>query len=206
MDANTNLKGKLPGRHVAEGSARSPRTIVTRKALQNAAAVVAACGGSAHAAVRLPAIVRECGIPSDLFDGEVFKRTPYIADLKPAGRFVAKDLFEAGRVPQLMKTLSDNGFMHGDCMTVTGYSMAENLKRVAWNSERDVVPPAAADRCSLEVQSSELNLRNAGRRGNRGGRRLGLDLWKYAQQVGAARHGAVTHPGRAAEKACHADI
>src|SRR6266481_529730 len=120
-----------------------PRMIVTRKALENAAAVVAASGGSTNAALHLPAIAHECGIAFDLFDvAEVFKRTPYIADLKPAGRFVAKDLFEAGGVPLLMKTLLDNGFMHGDCMTVTGYSMAENLKRVAWNSDQEVVRPA----------------------------------------------------------------
>jgi dihydroxy-acid dehydratase len=121
-----------------------PRDIVTRKALQNAAAVVAASGGSTNAALHLPAIAHECGIAFDLFDvAEVFKRTPYIADLKPSGRFVAKDLFEAGGVPLLMKTLLDHGFMHGDCMTVTGRSMAENLKSVAWNSDQDVVRPAS---------------------------------------------------------------
>jgi dihydroxyacid dehydratase/phosphogluconate dehydratase len=89
--------------------------------MENAAAVVAASGGSTNAALHLPAMPHECGIAFDLFDGaEVFKRTPYIADLKPAGRFVAKDLFEAGDVPMLMKTLLDSGFMHGECMTVTG--------------------------------------------------------------------------------------
>jgi dihydroxy-acid dehydratase len=121
-----------------------PRDIVTRKALENAAAVVAASGGSTNAALHLPAIAHECGLAFDLFDvAEVFKRTPYIADLKPSGRFVAKDLFEAGGVPLLMKTLLDHGFMHGDCMTVTGRSMAENLKSVAWNSDQDVVRPAS---------------------------------------------------------------
>src|SRR5580704_14265784 len=121
-----------------------PRDIVTRKALENAAAVVAASGGSTNAALHLPAIAHECGIVFDLFDvAEVFKRTPYIADLKPSGRFVAKDLFEAGGVPLLMKTLLDHGFMHGDCITVTGRSMAENLKSVAWNPEQDVVRPAS---------------------------------------------------------------
>src|SRR5580693_981574 len=121
-----------------------PRAIVTRKALENAAAMVAASGGSTNAALHLPAIAHECGIAFDLFDvAEVFKRTPYISDLKPGGRYVAKDLFEAGGVPLLMKTLLDHGFMHGDCMTVTGRSMAENLKSVAWNSEQDVVRPAS---------------------------------------------------------------
>jgi dihydroxy-acid dehydratase len=120
-----------------------PRAIVTRKALENAAAVVAASGGSTNAALHLPAIAHECGITFDLFDvAEVFKRTPYIADLKPAGRYVAKDLFEAGGVPLLMKTLLDHGFLHGECMTVTGRSVAENMKRVVWNDEQDVVRAA----------------------------------------------------------------
>ena len=120
-----------------------PRDIVTRKALENAAAVVAATGGSTNAALHLPAIAHECGIEFNLFDvAEVFKRTPYIADLKPGGRYVAKDMFEAGGVPLLMKTLLDHGFMHGDCLTVTGRTMAENMKSVKWNPDQDVVRPA----------------------------------------------------------------
>src|SRR5215211_7898391 len=120
-----------------------PRDIVTRKALENAAAVVAASGGSTNAALHLPAIAHECGVVFDLFDvAEVFKRTPYVADLKPGGRYVAKDLFEAGGVPLLMKTLLDNGHLHGDCITVTGRTIAENLKSVSWNPHQDVVRPA----------------------------------------------------------------
>ena len=120
-----------------------PRDIVTRKALENAAAVVAATGGSTNAALHLPAIAHECGIDFDLFDvAEVFKRTPYIADLKPSGRYVAKDMFEAGGIPLLLKTLLDHGFLHGDCLTVTGRTMAENLKSVKWNPDQDVVRPA----------------------------------------------------------------
>ncbi len=120
-----------------------PRDIVTRKALENAAAVVAASGGSTNAALHLPAIAHECGIEFTLFDvAEVFKKTPYIADLKPGGRYVAKDLFEVGGVPLLMKTLLDAGFLHGDCMTVTGRTIAENLKGVKWNDDQDVVRPA----------------------------------------------------------------
>jgi dihydroxy-acid dehydratase len=120
-----------------------PRDIVTRKALENAAAVVAASGGSTNAALHLPAIANECGIDFDLFDvAEVFKRTPYVADLKPGGRYVAKDLFEAGGVPLLMKTLLDHGFLHGECMTVTGRTIAENMKRVKWNKDQDVVRSA----------------------------------------------------------------
>ena len=120
-----------------------PRAIVTRKALENAAAVVAATGGSTNAALHLPAIAHECGIEFDLFDvAEVFKKTPYIADLKPGGRYVAKDMFEAGGVPLLMKTLLDYGFLHGECVTVTGRTIAENLKSVAWNNDQDVVHSA----------------------------------------------------------------
>ena len=120
-----------------------PRNIVTRAALENAAAVVAATGGSTNAALHLPAIAHECGIEFDLFDvAEVFKKTPYIADLKPGGRYVAKDMFEAGGVPLLMMTLLDHGYLHGECLTVTGRTIAENLKAVKWNDAQDVVHPA----------------------------------------------------------------
>ena len=121
------------GEKVMELIARNirPRDIVTRKALENAATVVAASGGSTNAALHLPAMAHEAGIKFDLFDvAEVFKRTPYIADMKPGGRYVAKDMFEAGGVPLLMKTLLDHGYLHGDCLTVTGRTIAENLKRV----------------------------------------------------------------------------
>jgi dihydroxy-acid dehydratase len=120
-----------------------PRDIVTRKALENAAAVVAASGGSTNAALHLPAIAHECGLEFDLFDvAKIFKKTPYVADLKPGGRYVAKDMFEAGGVPLLMKTLLDHGHLHGECMTVTGRSIADNLRRVKWNKDQDVVRPA----------------------------------------------------------------
>ncbi len=320
-----------------------PRDIVTRKALENAAAVVAASGGSTNAALHLPAIAHECGITFDLFDvAEVFKRTPYVADLKPGGRYVAKDMFEAGGVPLLMKTLLDHGFLHGECMTVTGRTIAENMKSVTWNPDQDVVRPAdrpllatggvvglsgnlAPEGAIVKVAGMEnlkftgparcfdgeeacfqavkdrkykegevLVIRYEGPRGGPGmremlattaalyGQGMGnkmalitdgrfsgatrgfcighvgpeaavggpigllrdgdiiaidadkgtlevkLDkaelerrraewrpretsfgsgcLWKYAQQVGPARQGAVTHPGGAAEKACYADI
>src|SRR5712671_2569181 len=120
-----------------------PRDIVTLEALENAATVVAASGGSTNAGLHLPAIAHECGIEFTLFDvAEVFKRTPYVADLKPGGRYVAKDMFEAGGVPLLMKTLLDHGFLHGNCMTVTGRTVAQNLKSVKWNPDQDVVRPA----------------------------------------------------------------
>ena len=133
------------GEKVMELIARNirPRDIVTLEALENAATVVAASGGSTNAALHLPAIAHEMGIDFDLFDvAEIFKRTPYIADLKPGGKYVAKDMFEAGGIPILMKTLLDNGFMHGDCMTVTGRTIAENMEFVQWNAHQDVVYPA----------------------------------------------------------------
>lgn len=120
-----------------------PRDIVTLKALENAAAVVSATGGSTNAALHLPAIAHEAGIKFDLFDvAEIFKRTPYIADLKPGGKYVAKDMFEAGGIPLLMKTMLDHGYLHGDCLTVTGRTLAENMEHVAWNDHQDVVRSA----------------------------------------------------------------
>jgi dihydroxy-acid dehydratase len=117
-----------------------PRDIVTRKALENAAAVVAATGGSTNAGLHLPAIASEAGIDFDLAAvGEVFARTPYIADLKPGGRYVAKDLFDVGGVPIVMKALLEGGYMHGDCLTVTGNTIAENLANVAFPADQDVV-------------------------------------------------------------------
>jgi dihydroxy-acid dehydratase len=121
-----------------------PRDIVTRAALDNAAAVVAASGGSTNAALHLPAIAHECGIKYDLHDvAKVFRRTPYIADLKPGGRFVAKDMFEAGGVPALLKALLDGGYIDGSAMTVTGKTMAENLKGVSLRKDQAVIRPCA---------------------------------------------------------------
>ncbi|AZO62534.1 MAG: dihydroxy-acid dehydratase [Mesorhizobium sp.] len=120
-----------------------PRDIVTRKALENAATVVSATGGSTNAALHLPAIAHEAGLKFDLFDvAAIFEKTPYIADLKPGGKYVAKDMFEAGGIPLLMKTLLDHGYLHGDCMTVTGRTLAENMEHVAWNESQEVVRPA----------------------------------------------------------------
>ncbi len=121
-----------------------PRDIVTRKALENAATVVAASGGSTNAGLHLPAIAHEAGIEFDLHDVcEIFRRTPYIADLKPGGRYIAKDMYEAGGVPILMKTLMDGGFLHGDCLTVTGKTIAENLKEFTFREDQDVIRPVS---------------------------------------------------------------
>ncbi|HYC04780.1 MAG TPA: dihydroxy-acid dehydratase [Azospirillaceae bacterium] len=117
-----------------------PRDIVTRKALENAAVIVAASGGSTNAALHLPAIAHEAGIDFDLHAvAEVFKRTPYIADLKPGGRYVAKDMHDVGGVPVLMKALLDGGYLHGDCITVTGKTIAENLADISFPAGQDVI-------------------------------------------------------------------
>jgi dihydroxy-acid dehydratase len=121
-----------------------PRDIVTRESLENAAMVVAASGGSTNAALHLPAIAHEAGIEFDLHKvAEIFRRTPYIADLKPSGRYVAKDLYEIGGVPVLIKALLDGGFLHGDCLTVTGATIAENHADIAFPTDQDVVRPTA---------------------------------------------------------------
>ena len=120
-----------------------PRDICTRKAFENAAVVVAATGGSTNGGLHLPAMANECGIEFTLRDfAEICAKTPYIADLKPGGRYVAKDMGEAGGVPMLLKTLLDGGFLHGDCMTVTGKTLAENLADVVWRDDQDVIRPA----------------------------------------------------------------
>lgn len=117
-----------------------PRDICTRKAFENAATVVAATGGSTNAALHLPAMASECGIAFDLFDvAEIFKRTPYIADLKPGGRYVAKDMHEAGGIYMAMKTLMEGGYLHGDCLTATGKTLAENLEEIIWNPDQKVI-------------------------------------------------------------------
>ncbi len=117
-----------------------PRDICTREAFINAARVVAATGGSTNAALHLPAMASEAGIEFDLFDvAEIFKTTPYIADLKPGGKYVAKDMYEAGGVYMLMKTMLAGGFLNGDCLTVTGKSLGENIDQVTWNPDQKVI-------------------------------------------------------------------
>ncbi len=121
-----------------------PRDICTRKAFENAAIVVAATGGSTNGALHLPAMAHECGIDFDLFDvAEIFKKTPYIADLKPGGQYIAKDVFDIGGVPQILKALLEGGVLHGDCITVTGKTMAENLESVKFNSGQKIIYPVA---------------------------------------------------------------
>jgi dihydroxy-acid dehydratase len=120
------------------------RDIVTRKSLENAARVVACTGGSTNAGLHLPAIAHEAGIDFDLFDVcEIFRDTPYFVDLKPGGQFVAKDLYEAGGVPVVMKELRKAGLMHEDCMTASGRSMGEELDRIQGEADGRVIHPVA---------------------------------------------------------------
>ena len=119
---------------------RLPRQILTRKAFENAIAVVMALGGSTNAILHLLAIAHAVGVPLKLDDFETIRaRVPVLCDLKPSGRFVATDLHQAGGVPQVMKMLLDHGVLHGDAMTVTGKTVAENL------SALPSTPPAAQE-------------------------------------------------------------
>ena len=301
MDARTDIKKRVPSRHVTEGPERAPhRSYLYAMGLTTAQACpsAGACGAQftantlatasqaiglappysagaaapceihdANAALHLPAIAHECGIKFDLFDvAEIFKKTPYVADLKPGGRYVAKDMFEAGGIPLLMKTLLDHGYLHGECLTVTGRTIAENLKNVKWNPHQDVVRsadkpitvtggvvglkgnlapegaivkvagmsnlkftgPACCFDCEedaiallcdgdlieidaeigaldVKLTDAELAERKTKWRPRATNHRSGV-LSKYAQQVGPAIDGAVTHPGGAHEKQCYADI
>ncbi|MEO1221455.1 MAG: dihydroxy-acid dehydratase, partial [Pseudomonadota bacterium] len=116
-----------------------PRDICTKEAFENAARVVAATGGSTNAALHLPAMASEAGIAFDLFDvAEIFKSTPYIADLKPGGKYVAKDMHEAGGIYMGMKTLLEGGFLDPSPMTVTGKTLGENIEEITWNPDQKV--------------------------------------------------------------------
>jgi len=170
MVAEINLEGS--SRHMTEGAAPVPHRSCYCLALtdgnnrpENAGVMVAAASaGDTNAALHPPAVVRQPGITFDLSDvAKAFKGTPCIADLKPTGRFVAKNLFEACGVPMPTKTLLDNGFVHGDCMAVSEYRMAENLKCV-WPGILAVCGSLGglrragavnAPRSSLEVQVSD---------------------------------------------------
>ncbi len=112
-----------------------PRDILTAQAFSNAVAVVVAIGGSTNAALHLPAIAHEVGIELTLDNiDEIARRVPHIADMRPGGRFVQSDLHAAGGAPRVMKELLDAGLLHGDCMTVTGKTMAENLKDLVFDA------------------------------------------------------------------------
>jgi dihydroxy-acid dehydratase len=117
-----------------------PRDICTMKAFENAAVLVGATGGSTNAGLHLPAMAHEAGLRFTLDDvAAIMRRTPYIADLKPGGKYVALDVHNIGGIPVIMKALLDAGLLHGDCMTVTGKTIAENLKDVVFPENQDVV-------------------------------------------------------------------
>ncbi len=121
-----------------------PRDIVTRRALENAAVVVGATGGSTNAGLHLPAIAHEAGIRFTMDDVvAIMRRTPYIADLKPGGKYVALDVHRVGGVPVVLKALLDAGLLHGDCLTATGKTIAENLKDVVFPTDQDVIYPVS---------------------------------------------------------------
>ena len=117
-----------------------PSDILTRKAFENAVTVVVAMGGSTNTTLHLPAIAHEAGVELTLKDiHEISLRTPLIADMKPGGKYVMLDLDRAGGIPVVMKRLLDAGLLHGDCMTVTGKTVAENLAGVVVGEPNDVL-------------------------------------------------------------------
>jgi len=133
---------RAAGRQIMELIAKNirPRDICTRDAFENAARIVAATGGSTNGGLHLPAMAHEAGIDFSLFDvAEIFKTTPYLADLKPGGKYVAKDMYNAGGVYMLMKTMLGEGLLHGNCMTVTGKTLGENIDEVTWNPDQKVI-------------------------------------------------------------------
>ncbi len=120
-----------------------PRDLVTRKSLENAGAAVAATGGSTNAGLHIPAIAHEAGIRFTLDDvAEVFARTPLIADLQPGGRYLAEDLHRAGGIDAVLKALLDGGFLHGECVDLSGKTLAERLAGHA-GPDGEVVRPTA---------------------------------------------------------------
>jgi dihydroxy-acid dehydratase len=129
--------------HLIEKNIRA-RDIVTRKALENAARVVACTGGSTNAGLHLPAIAHEAGIDFDLFDVcDIFHDTPYFVNLRPGGEYVAKDLYEAGGVPVVLKELAKAGLLHLDCITASGKTMGEELEMIQGEPDGKVIHPVA---------------------------------------------------------------
>ncbi len=129
--------------HLLERNIR-PRDIVTRKSLENAARVVACTGGSTNGGLHLPAIAHEAGIDFDLFDVcDIFHDTPYFVNLRPGGEYVAKDLYEAGGIPVVMKELAREGLLHLDCITASGRTLGEELDEIQGEPDGKVIHPVA---------------------------------------------------------------
>jgi dihydroxy-acid dehydratase len=121
-----------------------PRDIMTMKAFENAIAIAAATGGSTNIALHMPALAWECGLTLTLDDVQrVSHRTPTLADLKPGGKYTAYDMYKVGGIPVLIKLMLDAGLLHGDCLTVTGKTLAENVKDVVFPTDQDVILPVS---------------------------------------------------------------
>lgn len=207
MGARTNIDRGLPGRRVTGGLAHAARTRTP-----------------VDAALHFPTI--------DLFDvREIFKKTPCAPGLKPRGRYVAKDMYEVAAIPLLMKTLLDHGQADGDCITVAGTPTAEDLKSVkpvtaarGAGRKDNLVPEGAVgkvvgmlqdgDIIGIDAGGETLDVKLSGtdlaghetKRRPRATNQTSGALWTFAQQIGPAVDGAVTHPGGAHEKQCYADI
>jgi dihydroxy-acid dehydratase len=160
-----------------------PRDILTRQAFENAIRVVAAMGGSTNAVLHLMAIAYEAGVPLELDDFDrLSQKTPHLADLKPSGRFVMSDLYEAGGVPVVMKLLSDQGLIHTDLMTVTGEKIADRLNGVSFRTDQEVILPPdsplhpeggfAILRGNVAPEGSVLKITGSTRRFHRGPARV----------------------------------
>jgi dihydroxyacid dehydratase/phosphogluconate dehydratase len=209
MDARTNIEGRLPSRQATDPRAALPVGPDTNE--------------STNVALHQSASANEIA--------EIFKKTPCAAGLKPGGRYLAKDMYEVGAIPLLMKTLLDHGHADGVYMTVPGQTTAENLKSVKPTAAtggvvglKDNLAPggaivrvsgmllhgdmieAEAEAGTLDEKLSDADLDNANERLPRATNCTSGALWKYAQQIGQAVDGAVTHPGAAHEKQCYADI
>jgi dihydroxy-acid dehydratase len=144
-DRETFLAGQYLVKLIEKGI--KPRDIITRRSLENAYTIVLALGGSTNAVLHLMAIAREAEVPWSLADFDrLGDKVPDLADLKPAGKYVMFDLHKAGGTPAVMKALLDAGFLHGDCPTVTGKTLAENLKDIPsiYSRTQKVIKPIDA--------------------------------------------------------------
>ena len=182
MDPKVHINGRLPGRHVTEGAERALPF----------AALMDAAGEAANAALHL-----------DNDFAEIFKKTPYAQSLKLPGRFVAKDMHEVGSVPMLMKTLLANGNFDGNCSTVTGRTIAENLKRMEVGGEAGTFN--SREPLDVKLTGAEPAEHETKWHAGATNQTLGA-LWKFAQEIGPAVDGAVIHPCGAHEKHCYANI
>ncbi len=139
---NTELAGKVLVEAIRKNL--RPRDIITRKSIENAISVVMAVGGSTNAVLHFLAIAHSAGVEWTLDDFErIRQRVPVLCDLKPSGRYVATDLHQAGGIPQVMKMLLNHGLLHGDCITITGDTIAERLRDVPDEPrpDQDVIRP-----------------------------------------------------------------